>query len=258
MFFNTKDASFYYEKYGEKEKTIVILPGWGNTRGTFHYLIQYFQKDYTIYILDYPGFGNSPLPNKDLTIYDYTNMIRDFMEENHIINPIIIAHSFGGRIATLLTGYYKEKIDQLVLIDIASIKPKKTIKQRIKEKGYKILKWFARFLPKLKQENYLQKLIQLFGSADYQALPATMRNTFKNIIKEDLKCYLPYIESDTLILWGEKDEDTPLKDGIKINQKIKNSALIVLEKANHFAYLQYQELTNKIIEIFLNGGEKKD
>ena len=79
MYYNQDDYSIYYEKYGQKEKVILILPGWGNTRKTFTYLINKLQENFTIYIIDYPGFGNSPFPNKDLTIYDYTNIIRDFM-----------------------------------------------------------------------------------------------------------------------------------------------------------------------------------
>ena len=92
MYFNTKNMSIYYEKYGNKNKTILILPGWGNTRTTFTNIINYFKDKYTIYIIDYPGFGNSPIPNQDLTIYDYANIVRDFLEEIQIINPIIIAN----------------------------------------------------------------------------------------------------------------------------------------------------------------------
>ncbi len=251
MFFNTNETSLYYEKYGNNDKTILILPGWGNQRTTFYHIINEFKENYTIYIIDYPGFGNSSIPTKTLTIYDYTNLIRKFMEEKQIQNPIIIAHSFGGRIATLLTGYYKERIDKLILIDVATIKPKKTIKQKFKQKLYKILKKTISILPKLKQEKYHQKLIKFFGSTDYQNLPIGMQQTFKNIVNEDLKDYLCYIESQTLILWGKNDQDTPLKDGIKINHLIKDSALIVFPEASHFSYLQYPILTNKIINEFL-------
>ena len=151
MYFNNKDVSIYYEKYGNNKKNILILPGWGNTRTTFTNIINFFKDNYTIYIIDYPGFGNSPIPEKELTIYDYTNLVRDFLDEMQIKNPIIIAHSFGGRIATLLTGYYKEKIDKIIMIDAASIKPRKSIKVLIKQTTYKVLKKLTYLLPKLKQ-----------------------------------------------------------------------------------------------------------
>ena len=71
MYFNTKSMSIYYEKHGTiSDKTILILPGWGNTRSTFTNIINFFKNDYTIYIIDYPGFGNSKIPPSDLTIYN--------------------------------------------------------------------------------------------------------------------------------------------------------------------------------------------
>jgi len=252
MFFNTDDITIHYKKYGYKNKTILILPGWGNTSQTFTHIINYFKEDYTIYIMDYPGFGNSPYPNKELDIYDYTNIIRDFIDNFKIINPIIIAHSFGGRLTTLLTGYYKEQINKLILIDIATIKPKKTIKQHIKEKTYKLLKKLTKLLPKLKQEKYKQKLLQIFGSSDYKNLPLNMHKTFKNIINKDLKEYLNYIEQETLIIWGKEDQDTPLKNAYLINKLIKNSSLIIYPKCKHFSYLEEPYLTNKIIDAFIN------
>ncbi len=257
MFFNTQDTQIYYEKYGNKDKCILILPGWGNTRETFYHIINNFKEDYTIYIIDYPGLGNSPLPSKDLTIYDYTNIIRDFMKKFKIINPIIIAHSFGGRLTTLLSGYYKETIEKLILIDIATIKPKKTLFQKIKQKTYKILKKLLKILPSLTREKYHQKLIKIFGSSDYQALPTVMQQTFKNIVNEDLIDYLSNIETETLIIWGKKDQDTPLKDAIKINNLITDSALIVFPEASHYSYLQYPILTNKIIYEFIKDKDDK-
>ena len=251
MYFNNKDVSIYYEKYGNNKKNILILPGWGNTRTTFTNIINFFKDNYTIYIIDYPGFGNSPIPEKELTIYDYTNLVRDFLDEMQIKNPIIIAHSFGGRIATLLTGYYKEKIDKIIMIDAAPIKPRKSIKAFIKLTTYKVLKKLTYLLPKLKQEYYRQKLLKIFGSTDYQNLPNNMHKTFKNIVNENLIYYLKNIESEVLLLWGKLDKDTPLKDGYKMNNLIKNSALIIFPKGNHFSYLQYPYLTNKIIFEFI-------
>lgn len=251
MYYNEEDISLYYEKYGDGEKTILILPGWGDNRKTFYNIINHFKEKYTIYIMDYPGFGNSVFPNKDLTIYDYTNLIRNFMFDNNIENPIIIAHSFGGRIATLLSGYYKEKIDKIIMIDTAAIKQKKSIKALFRQSLYKLLKKLAIFIPKIKKERYMQKLIKIFASSDYQVLSKSMQQTFKNIVNEDVSYYLKQIDEEVLILWGKNDIDTPLKYGIKTNKLIKHSALIVFPKGSHFSYLEYPILTNQIIYEFI-------
>lgn len=254
MYFKTNNVSIYYEKYGTDDKTIIILPGWGDTRKTFTNIINYFKNNYTIYIMDYPGFGNSPILSSSLTIYDYTEIIKNFINKKNIKNPIIIAHSFGGRIATLLTTKYQVKIDKMILIDIAGIKHKKTLKQKLKEKIYKFLKKITN--KSKNKEKYHKKLINIFGSKDYQSLPPGMHQTFKNIISENLTPFFSLIPSECLILWGKLDEATPLTDAYKINNLIKESELIIFPKGNHFPYLQYPVLINKIIFEFIKNGQK--
>ena len=251
MFYKNNNFSFYYEKYGDNPKTILILPGWGYTRETFRGIIQQFQKDYTIYIVDYPYFGNSPIPNKELTIYDYAETFYNFISELGIINPIIMAHSFGGRITSLLIGKYNLKIDKIILIDVAGIKRRKKIKVFLKEKIYKILKRIIKILPKNKQIIIQKKLFEKFASEDYMNLPIIMKKTFQNIIKVNLKKYYKKISSETLIIWGEKDIDTPLKDAKLLNKIIKNSGLIIFKNTTHYSYLYNQKLTIKILNSFL-------
>ena len=108
-------------------------------------------------------------------------------------------------------------------------------------------------MPKLKQEYYHQKLLKIFGSKDYQSLPKSMHKTFKNIVNENLIYYLKNIESEVLLLWGKLDTATPIKDGYKMNNLIKDSALIIFPKGNHFSYLQYPYLTNQIILEFIKA-----
>ena len=108
-----------------------------------------------------------------------------------------------------------------------------------------------KLLPKNKREVFTKKLLKIFGSKDYQSLPNGMHQTFKNIVNENLKYYIKDIESETLIIWGEKDQATPLKDGIKFNSLIKDSALIIYPNRGHFSYLEEPYLTNKIIENFI-------
>ena len=76
MYFKYQDIKLYYEKYGTEPESLIILPGWGNTRKTWNHIISQLEPYFTIYILDYPGFGNTEFPNRDLTLYEYTNMVR--------------------------------------------------------------------------------------------------------------------------------------------------------------------------------------
>ena len=225
MYFTYEDTTIYYEKYGNSKKTVIILPGWGDTRNTFYNLINYFKKDYNIYIVDYPSFGNSPIPTYTLNIYDYAKLILTFMKKENIINPIIICHSFGGRIATILTGLYNLKIDKMIYIDTAGIKEKKNIKKFIKEKTYKLLKKIITKIFKNTKDEKITKLRKVFGSSDYNNLPKQMINTFNNIVNEDLKPYFKNINSEVLIIWGKKDKITVHSSNIYIRRNDSNTPI---------------------------------
>ena len=244
MFYAYNDINLYYEKYGNSKKSIIILPGWGDTRNTFSYMINFLKDYFTIYIIDYPGFGNSSFPNYNLTIYDYADMVHNFINDLDISNPILIGHSFGGRIITVLTGYYKYNYKNIIYIDSAGIKRKNI---RFKTIIYKLLKKIKFILPRKYKDRWLKYIFKKFASSDYSKLNDNMKNTFKNIVNLDLTPYFKNINAKVLIIWGNNDIDTPIGDAKIMLKNIKNSELVVLDKANHFSYLNYPILVNNII-----------
>ena len=254
MYLKIDNLNIYYEKYGTLKQSILILPGWGDNRITFNYLINYLKDYFTIYILDYPGFGNSSMPLSDLTIYDYANLIDNFLIKLKINNPILIGHSFGGRIISILANTSKIKFKKLLLIDVAGLKKKKDLKLFLKQFTYKLLKKFGLLLPKKIRLKYLNFLFNKFSSNDYKSLDKRLLKTFQNIVREDLTSYYKGINLETLILWGENDDITPYQDGIKINKLILNSSLIKIENTTHFPYLEKPNLIIRIIMAYL----KKD
>jgi len=251
MKFCVNDFTIYYEKHGTSNKNILILPGWGDNRTTFKYLIDVLKDEYTVYILDYPGFGKSSFPNRDLDIHDYSLLIKDFIICNNIINPTIIAHSFGGRIVIDLFSRFNLDIKNLILIDIAGIKPKKSLFKKIKQKTYKLLKKLGFILPNKIKNIYLDKLIELFGSSDYSKLSPNIRKTFINIVNFDQKEDISNIDIDTLIIWGENDKDVLVEDGYFIHKNIKGSGLVIVPKSGHFPYLDRAYYVNKVVLEYL-------
>ena len=246
------DFNIYYEKIGSGKENIIILPGWGNTRPTFNLMIDALKKYYNVYILDYPGFGNSSFPNRNLTIYDYAELMQNFINILDIKEPIVITHSFGTRIALILNAKLKIKFKKLIIIDGAGIKKKKCILLKSKQFLYKLLKKLSIIFPKKFKKLYLKKLVNIFGSADYKSLNDNMKKTFSNIVSEDLSYLLKDISSETLLIWGEKDCDTPLKDGIKMNNSIIDSGLIIIKNGTHFSYLDVPFYVNNIIIEFVH------
>lgn len=247
MYFTYNNLTIYYETYGNKKKSIIILPGWGDNRKTFYYMINFLKEYFTVYILDYPGFGNSLFPDTDLTIYDYSDLVYEWIKSLDIKDPILIGHSFGGRIITVLLGYYHYLFTSVIYLNSAGILPKKKFILRFKTFIYKALKKLKIFIPKKYKNKYLSFLFRKFASNDYSAIPDNMKRTFQNVVSEDLQPYLKEIESKVLIIWGNNDDITPVRDAYIMHKYIKDSELIVLDKATHFSYLDYPMLINNII-----------
>lgn len=252
MYIKINNINLYYEKYGNGKQTILILPGWGNNRQTFTYLIHDLKKYFTVYIIDYPGFGNSSL-NKDLTIFEYTDIIYQFIKIIKLDNSILIGHSFGGRIISILSTSYDVTFKKLLLMDVAGLKEHRII-NFIRKKLYKLLKKISFLLPKKKRKRYLNLLFHKFASNDYKLLPPNLYKTFQNVVSVNLKSYYKKIVLETLLLWGEKDDITPIKMGKKLNKYLKNSTLIPISNTHHFPYLEKKYLVSRIIYEYL----KKD
>ena len=60
-----------------------------------------------------------------------------------------------------------------------------------------------------------------------------MKQTYLNVVSEDLSFHLPFIKVPTIIIWGDKDEFTPIADGYFIEKQIKKSKIIVIPGAGH-------------------------
>ena len=82
---------------------------------------------------DLKGFGNNKNMPYPYSLDDYIDSVKEYMQENGIVNPFIVAHSFGGRIA--IKGLATKKISccKLVLTGSAGLKPRWSMKKVAKK-----------------------------------------------------------------------------------------------------------------------------
>lgn len=236
------DIDINYIQSDSKEKNILLLHGWGGSLETFQAVFDYFKTNYTVTAIDFCGFGKSPPPPYPFSVEDYAQVLYAFLQAKNIKKTHIIAHSFGGRVAIELAYLYPELIDKLILTCSAGLKRRKNLKYYFNVLRYKLAK-------KLKKD------LSKYGSPDYQAAQGVMKATFVKVVNHDQTKRLKYINSPTLLIWGEQDTETPLYMAKKMNRLIKNSKLIIIRDTGHFAYKQKSLLFLKHCERFL--GDKK-
>ena len=237
MKINVKNLEVNYIQYGEG-KDIILLHGWMQNLEMMKPLGDAFSNRFRITILDLPGFGESEELKEKWTIQNYNDMLEEFINKVGIKKPIVIGHSFGGRLAIRYSA--EHPIEKLVLFGSPCIRIKEELPVTVK-----ILKSLKQ-VPGLNDiGEYMKKYI---GSRDYKAASPIMRQTLVEVVNEDLSKYAREIEEPTLLIWGDQDTEAPVKEAKELEKIMVDAALIILP-GSHYAYL---ENLGRVISILDN------
>lgn len=236
MYTQVNGHNIYYQKIG-KGKDLIMLHGWGQDVSTWWGIVDQLKNDFTLWLLDLPGFGRSDTPKKPFTVSDYAEIVGEFIRDNEIDKPILLGHSLGGRVAIKLACQPRVvKLNKLILESSAGIKPKQDFLKPLIYPLAKLSKLIPNFF------NLKEKIrVWFYKSLESDYINAgPLKKTLKNILEEDLTEDLPKIEVETLLIWGEKDptKEASLKNAKKMYQLIENSRLEVLDNVDHFPHLE--------------------
>lgn len=244
MNFEYKNTQINYMKYNKKNKeTIVFLHGWGQNIEMMKPLAEPFIENYNILIIDLPGHGSSTEPTYPWTVEDFTECLKALLDSLNIKKPILVGHSFGGKISLLYASKYE--VEKLVLL--ASPYRKEIEKLSLKTKVLK----FAKKIPLLnKLESFAKKHI---GSEDYRKSSELMRKILVNTVNLDITDNLKYIKCPSLLIWGTLDKAVSIEDARNLEKLIRNAGLVEYEGCSHYAYLERLDQTIRVIDSFLES-----
>jgi pimeloyl-ACP methyl ester carboxylesterase len=209
-------------------KDIVFLHGWGSNKDIMKNVFSPYLKNFRHIYIDLPGFGKSP-NEYVLTTNDYTNIILEFLKLLHSSKDIIVGHSYGGKIATLLNP------KNLVLLSSAGIVEEKPLNVRVKISLAKCFNFLG-----------LRNITKIFRSKDVNQMSENMYATFKNVVNEDFSKNFENCSSNSLIFWGKDDRATSLKSGEKIASLIKNSYFEAYEGNHYFFIKNIEDIIQRI------------
>jgi len=237
----------YFKKSLEKSKgNVLLLHGWGVSASIFDWLVEFLTKEnFDVYLIDFPGFGESPAPKTPLVLESYSLLVKEFIEKEIKEETIVLAHSFGGRVAIKLASNFPQLIKKLVLTDSAGF-----VRKGLKNTLIKIFAKIFKPLFKLPVLSSLKiKVYKKIGTEDYLS-NLELKKTYANIVKEDLTEEMKKISVETIIIWGKSDRTTPLGWGKKMHQLIKNSIFYEI-KGGHFCFLDNSSEFNFILKNIL-------
>lgn len=232
---------------------MVVLHGWGANIDTVIPIVNILKENYRVYALDLPGFGKSEEPKEVFDSFKYVEIVKKFLEKMEISKASFLGHSFGGKLSIILSVKHPEMVDKLVLIDSAGLIPKRGLDYYIKVYSFKSLRWiYKNLFFWIADEDRVKKFYEKFGSDDYRDSQGMMRKIFVKVVNENFKPLLKDVKAPTLLIWGDKDDATPLYMGQIMEKEISDSGLVVIEDGGHYSYLDDYNKFSAVIRSFFN------
>ena len=236
---------------------LLLLHGWGVDHTTLAFLMEDLARDHRVAALDFPGFGESPEPAEPWNNRRFSELVEAFIETEGLEQPVLVCHSFGGRVALDLAARRPELVGGLVLMGSAGVRPKRTKQYYLKLFSYKAIRGLAK-VPGFSWllSDFMDQYRQKYGSADYKKASEVMRKTLSSVVNEDLTGVMGHIKAPTLLIWGDQDTATPLEHGERMARlipgaKVPGGGLVVYEGLGHYAFLHKAPETVKTLRKFL-------
>lgn len=222
-------------------RPLLLLHGWGvDLTAVWPLAQQMVQRGYRVYLPDLPGFGASPAPDTPWTVYDYAKLIGAYLDRLELDRVDLFGHSFGGRLGLILGAQQAHRLHAMALAGAAGLRRPAPLLARVRLTAYKSARDGLKAVGLGKLSDRLRGWYNTrYGSADFNAASGVMRQTFINVVNEDLAPVAAAVQVPTLLIWGEDDADTPLWQGRKLETLIPDAGLVIYPNSGHYAYLEH-------------------
>lgn len=248
-FTKIKNHKINYIKKG-KGKPVILIHGWNCSIPFWDQNINEFSKNYCIYALDLPGFGDSPPTLKHYSINEYTELLKDFMGKLNIKKTVLVGHSMGGAIALDFIEKYPNKVEKLVLIDTLIKKVPFILKfllipfigkklHNFTIKNYYYLKytgWALFHNKKVYNEKIIHAVLKTNSFASLNSLKSYNKTNFTLICNK--------IKVPVFIVIGDRTIFIMKRHAKLLKKNIKNSEIILIKNSKHAPMMENSSFFN--------------
>ncbi len=219
------DGQLFGAAHGRTPASVLGLPGWARTHRDFDATLQGLDA----IALDLPGFGASPEPPEAWGAAGYAQAVAPVLDE--MARPaVLVGHSFGGRVAVHLAVLRPERVAALVLTGVPLLR----------RPGASPAKpaWAYRSARALHRrglvgERVMDALRERYGSADYRAAKAIMRQVLVRVVNETYEEQLVALACPVELVWGEDDAEVPVTVAEAASGLLADASLTVVPGAGH-------------------------
>lgn len=108
----------FFRKVGENKPALIIMHGLYGASDNWMNIAKLWSSSYEVFLLDLRNHGRSP-HSDDHTYQAMRDDVITFMDAQNIQKAIIVGHSMGGKVAMHIAMKVPERINALIVVDIA-------------------------------------------------------------------------------------------------------------------------------------------
>lgn len=217
---------------------MLFLHGYGSCKESFFYQIQNYSTQFCVTALDFIGFGKSSPLQSAWGVQDYASFLHAFVQTAGVQKPIVVAHSFGARVAFCYASAHPVKA--LVITGGAGVVKPRSAAYRRRVTAYRTVR---RIAPRFAESH--------FGSQEYRALSPVMKQSYKKIVNTDVRPYCQKIAVPTLLVYGQDDVVTPYREEGKLFGEALKNATLVSMPGSHFCFAEHPQIFHTLVDQFL-------
>jgi len=208
--------------------------GWGHTHANMLPLAQAMPRGTRSVLLDLPGFGAAPPPPDAWGTADYADGIAEWLAGLPPARCVWVGHSFGARVGLQLAARHPELVGGLFLVAAAGLPPRRSPAARLRMAARR---WAFRLVRSLTPNGPARdRLRERFGSADYRQA-GKLRPILVKAVGEDLSDVARAVRCPAVLVYGDRDTETPPELGTRFNALMPGSRLVLLRGFDHWSVL---------------------
>jgi pimeloyl-ACP methyl ester carboxylesterase len=262
-------AQVTYAELGPKDAPVLLfLHGLSGSWQNWLENIPHFARDHRVIALDFPGFGDSPMPEWDISVEAYGRMLPEFCDRLGVGQCAIVGNSMGGFIAAEAATSAPQRFSKVALVSAAGISHARMRREpaemagrmaaaasplvlRVQERGLlrpKVRFWAFRMLfhrPDLLRKELIWEFFH-HGAGKPGFLPA-----IQGLVGYDMLDRLEDVVLPTLIVWGRNDRIVPAGDARGYAQRLRNSSTVIFDQTGHVPMAERPVRFNRVLETFL-------
>ncbi len=198
-------GTLFGARSGEGKPRVLALHGWARTHRDFDAVLRPVDApELAAVAVDLPGFGATPPPTEPWGSEDYARCVGAVLEEMQ--SPLVVlAHSFGGRVAVHLAAARPDAVHALVLTSVPLLRL--TLPRR-PALAYRAVRSLHR--AGFVGDERMERARRRHGSADFAAATGVMRQVHGRVVAESYEAQLDALCCPVTLVWGEDDATVPL------------------------------------------------